>query len=92
MERKKFFSIDGLTTVVHTPETEKIWQSWDGCKSDKGRKAVLNYAIAMGFETVEVNECKLEIVKEAFDYLVAQFPDISGVKSFVLRTAIINYS
>jgi hypothetical protein len=92
MSDNKFFSISGLGVAAHTPETKKIWCSWENNKSDYGRVAVLNYAKDLGFEYDMSNEATLGIVEEAFRYLLSQFPDISGVKSFILRQAIIHYS
>jgi hypothetical protein len=97
MSDKKFFSISGLGVAQHTPETKEIWQSWgnyDCSKSDMGRKAMLRYASDMGFEWGEEggDDLDLGVVKEAFNYLLKKFPPITGTKSHILRTAIIDYS
>jgi hypothetical protein len=92
MSDKEFFSISGVAVAAHTPETKKIWQSWPDCKSDKGRKAILAYAQDLGFEYAETEIEEIGAVKEAFNFLLSQFPNVSGIKSFILRQAIINYS
>jgi hypothetical protein len=96
MEEKKFFSVSGIACAAHTLETKKIWQLLPDNKSDYGRMAVLRYAKDLGFKPageVEITNLDLETAKEAFNYLINQFPpNVSGIKSFVLRRAIIHYS
>lgn len=93
MSDNEFFSISGLAVAAHTPETKKIWQSWPDCKSTRGRKAILAYAQDLGFKHLgDGGEHEIKIVQEAFDYLLSQFPNVSGIKSFILRNAIIYYS
>ena len=83
----EFFSVSGIACAAHTPETKEIWSSWQKNKSDRARQAILRYAQDKGF--TGDGESSTE---EAFCYLLSQFPDIKGVKSFILRTAIISYS
>jgi hypothetical protein len=92
MRKNKFFTISGVACAAHTPETQKIWDSWSHNKSDYGRIAIMEYAKDLGFK-YDGEEDTLNEVKEAFHFLLNEVgSNISGVKSFVLREAIIKYS
>jgi hypothetical protein len=93
MNKLGFFSVSGVACAPHTLQSKKIWQSLPDNKSAHGRAAILNYARDEGFKCLECDaEIDVEIAKEAFEYLANRLPDVSGKKSFILRTAIINFS
>lgn len=95
MSEKEFFSISGVGSAKHTPETKKKWYSLpdDRPKSDYGKQSILDFAKDKGFQRAGEN-INPDAIKEAFNFLQRKlFPDgrISGSKSYIIREAIIRY-
>lgn len=93
MSNERFFSISGIGVAQHTPETHKKWLSLpnDRPKSDYGKQAILKFAKNQGFEYTGEN-INSGVIEEAFNFLLNQFPKMTGIKSYIIRQAIIHYS
>ncbi len=88
-----WFSISGLACAKHTIETKKIWSSWSD-KTGSGRKTIIEYAKSLGFNSTANTEDRIsnQDAQDAFNHIRAIHPDSFGIKSHIIRYAIINHS
>ncbi len=90
MSNQKFFTISGLPCVMHTPETEKIWQSWPENKSDHGRENIIRFAETKGFVIDQTKNQLSDIAFNAFLHLLDVHP--GATKSWIIKQAILFHS